>query len=967
LRVALLGPPIVERDGAPVHVDTRKAIALLAYLTLVEGPRPRDEMAALFWPELDSAGAAGALRRTLSTLRTALSPSALVANRQTVTISTEGIDVDVVRFRRAIRRVREHGHGLKEECGECLPSLREATGLYRADFLTGFSLRDASEFDDWQVAQSEYLRRLAVEALEGAGSSLAAAGSFEDAGDYVRRLLALDPLHEPAHRLLMRIFQQTGQRAAAIQQYRACVRVLDQELAVSPLEETTRLYQRIMEGESARSDGSPSPFLTGQTQAPQSPEIRELPLVGRAAEWAAILAAYDRAGRGPEIVVLEGEAGIGKTRLLEDLLVHARKQGSSVLKVRCFEGESNLPYAPIRALLGEAVKNLTKSGRLASVSPQDLGEAARLSPELVAASDHVAPERLDGAVGPAARVRLLEGIRRVLLADGADEKRVLLAVDDLHWADDASIECLAYLLRRLTGHRIAIILAWRTEETASLDPVRRIVYASPPGGLPGGRVTVVRLERLSPSAVRDLVSTGAPPIPIGSPPHLAGWLYQETEGIPLFLSEYLTAMSAGTLDSALPHGVRSLLLSRLDCLSETADQLLSVASVLGRSFEFDTVQAISGRDEDMTVTALEELVARGLLREVGDGGNSVPAYDFSHDKLRTLAYDRTSQARRRLLHRRAAQALAQGSGVHDTAQAGQIALHFEHAAMPAQAAEYHMRAGEYARSVFAVSEALAHFEAALALGHPDTPRLQEAMGDLHVLRGEYPSASRRYEAAAAVSGADGDRARIERKLGNACDRWGDWQLAESYYQAALALLTASELPLRAGVLADWSMAAYHRGDSARALDLARRAHDLAEQADDKRALAESYNILGVMEGSLGHRERAREHLGMSLALADSLVGPGARVSAAQNLSSICRQDGDLTEARRLTEEALALSSSLGDRHREAALHNAMADLLHASGEHEPAMDHLKKAVEIYAEIGVEDGELRPEVWKLSEW
>ena len=549
--------------------------------------------------------------------------------------------------------------------------------------------------------------------------------------------------------------------------------------------------------------------------------------------------------------------------------MHARKQGSSVLKVRCFEGESNLPYAPIRALLGEAVKNLTKSGRLASVSPQDLGEAARLSPELVAASDHVAPERLDGAVGPAGpRVRLLEGIRRVLLADGADEKRVLLAVDDLHWADDASIECLAYLLRRLTGHRIAIILAWRTEETASLDPVRRIVYASPPGGLPGGRVTVVRLERLSPSAVRDLVSTGAPPIPIGSPPHLAGWLYQETEGIPLFLSEYLTAMSAGTLDSALPHGVRSLLLSRLDCLSETADQLLSVASVLGRSFEFDTVQAISGRDEDMTVTALEELVARGLLREVGDGGNSVPAYDFSHDKLRTLAYDRTSQARRRLLHRRAAQALAQGSGVHDTAQAGQIALHFEHAAMPAQAAEYHMRAGEYARSVFAVSEALAHFEAALALGHPDTLRGYRRPWVTSMSSG---ASTRPHRGGMRLPPPFRAPMAIEPGLSGSwetpADRWGDWQLAESYYQAALALLTASELPLRAGVLADWSMAAYHRGDSARALDLARRAHDLAEQADDKRALAESYNILGVMEGSLGHRERAREHLGMSLALA----------------------------------------------------------------------------------------------------
>ncbi len=149
--------------------------------------------------------------------------------------------------------------------------------------------------------------------------------------------------------------------------------------------------------------------------------------------------------------------------------------------------------------------------------------------------------------------------------------------------------------------------------------------------------------------------------------------------------------------------------------------------------------------------------------------------------------------------------------------------------------------------------------------------------------------------------------------------------------------------------------------------LARRALELAEEVGNIHALAQAHNMLGILEGSFGHWEAARDHLGRSLSLAEALPDSGARVAAMQNLASVCWHDDDIEQARRLTAEALLLSSAQGDRHREAALHNTMADLLHAAGSGQEATAHVKQAVAIYAEIGVEAGTVRPEVWKLTEW
>ncbi|HAT43492.1 MAG TPA: hypothetical protein DCS90_00185, partial [Ktedonobacter sp.] len=254
-----------------------------------------------------------------------------------------------------------------------------------------------------------------------------------------------------------------------------------------------------------------------------------------------------------------------------------------------------------------------------------------------------------------------------------------------------------------------------------------------------------------------------------------------------------------------------------------------------------------------------------------------------------------------------------------------------------------------------------------ALGHPDSAALHEASGDLYTLLGEYAAALKSYETAAALCDTNA-LARVEHKLGTVYDRRGAWDMAESHYEAALRVLgETGSAHERARLYADWSLTAYRRGLLDKALELAHRALELAETAQDKLALAQVHNILGILASKQEDRQEARRQLEESLRLAEDLGEPGIHAAALNNLAHAHYAEGEIELALALTEKALALSLSQGDRHHEAALHSKMADLLHTGGRSEAAMTHLKQAVSIYAEIGVEADTLQPEIWKLSEW
>jgi DNA-binding SARP family transcriptional activator/tetratricopeptide (TPR) repeat protein len=918
IEVSLLGPPRVERDRTHVTFETRKAVALLAVLALSERARTRDSLADLLWPDNDPDHARAALRRTLSDLRSGIGGDVLEATPDHVLlVKGPGLCVDVDRFRDLCRSGRA----------------ARAVDLFRGDFLEGLAVRQAPEFEGWVQVQDTELRRELTAALAALTHDCEEAGDLEAGVAAARRWVATDPLHEPAHQALIRLYAATGDRAAALSQYRECVRTLSRELGVPPLRETKALYEAVNLGTFVVSD-RPAP-------RPRGAPVGEPPLVGRAEQLAVARGAYDTLDADGRVLLIEGEAGIGKTRLAEEVLAAVKRRGGRVAVGHAYEGEAGLAYAPVIEALGERLREEQAWSRM--LDPRVRAEAARLVPDLGSGRASDVPGGLDG---PGAESRFLSAVWETLLAAVDGDRPGALFFDDVHWADEATRALLAYGLRRLTGRPVLVVLAWRTPYD---DALRHAVTAA----VRAGRGLTLHLERLGPEDVRGLVRATGREDGSFDP----GSLWEATEGVPLLLVEYLRGVSdpanpADPTDGAVPAGARDVLRARLAPVSETGRQVLSAAAVLGRSFDADTVRAVSGRTEDETVTALEEVVGRGLVVETAH------AYDFAHHLLRRVVHDETSLARRRLLHGRAA--------VLPGAPDATVARHLRLAGRELEAAQAFRRAGSRARAVFANAEALAHLRAALALGHPDRSALLREIADVQVLTGDYAAALQSLEEAAALC-STGELASVEQRLGRLRQRRGDHLLAVAHLEAALAAAAEGDRRLRAEILVDLSDAVEAGGDLSRADRLAAEALELAESSGDVRAIGRARNAAGMLATARGRHDLALEHFDACLALAAESGDPELRVAAWNNAALARRSRGELEEAIRLTRQALDLCAAVGDRHREAALHNNLADLLHDAGIEEQAMEELKRAVGAFADIGADQEEPEAGIWRLVRW
>jgi predicted ATPase len=701
--------------------------------------------------------------------------------------------------------------------------------------------------------------------------------------------------------------------------------------------------------------------------------------VGRSLETDSLLRAYRQGAPRGHFFALQGEAGIGKSRLAEEFTAWARQNGATVLSARCFEGETNLAYAPFTEALSTAVVEPTILARLSDLPEDWLDEAARLLPTLHSGAKSTTDP------GASAQSKFFEGLRQVFLRLADGQPPGVLFLDDLHWADPASLDFLAYLVRRLPGNPLFILAAWREEDLPTQARLRQILAEAQRAGF----ATNLALSRLQPTAIADLAR-----LVLGRnqelPADFTDRLFRESEGLPYFLVEYLDALlvtQAGAdpkedssfsthNDWELPDRVHDLLRLRVAQVDELSRQLLAAAAVIGRSFDFATLVASSGRSEAEALNGLETLLAHRLIEECGECEPAeLLTYDFTHDKLRSLVYEETSLTRRRLLHQRVAEALAERA--HRSRQpgltAGAIAHHYHLAGQDTQAAEYHRRAGEHAHQLYANRQALEHYRAALQAGHPDQAGLQEAIGDLHTLLGEYSPALDCYTQAIAIAVGAKDNARLAQKIGAVYQRRGDPIQAAGYYQNALQILDVSatsdslSAALGARILADWSLAAYQQGEMENALNLAQQALERADDANAPRALAQAHNLLGVLARRRGQTENARRHLEESLALGVRLHDQSTQAAALNNLALLLSEEGQTAQAIVYANNALTLCERLGDRHRAAALHNNLADLYHKSGQPDQAIEHLKQAVTIFTEIGGDAGDMQPEVWKLTEW
>lgn len=931
LAISLMGSPSITHNGAQLSFDTRKAVALLTYLACTQRAHSRDALAALLWPEY--AAARNSLRRTLSTLQSTLGTGWLEIGRDQVALTVRPeVWVDVADFEVRLDSAADR------------VALAATLALYRGDFLAGFTLRDSPAFDEWQFFEAERIRQRYAHALDHLTTLHAGAKEYAAATDTARRRLALDMLHEPAHQALMKLYLAAGQRSAALRQYRECARVLEQELGVAPMDETVQLYEAIRAPPSTSAASAPHVQLHQTAPAPAS-----APLVGRELERTRLRAIH-MAARAGAVAAIEGPPGIGKTRLAEDLLSAVRAIGAPTFTARCYEGEAGLAYAPVAALLREATAALERSGRLDNLPRDQLTALARLVPALARRIDM--PEH-SPVSGSEARRHFFEAVANLLITACNGPAPGVMLVDDASWADNASLDLLAFVARRGHGRPGLLLLTWRSEDVPASHPLRALITEARRAGTAEHLV----LGSLSATAVAELAHAHRPTLP----PDVVERLHRESEGLPLLVVEYLATMDEAALAAndgvwALSGSTHDILAARLRPLSEPVRSLLFAAAVIGRSFDFATLCAAANIHEELAVDGLDELVARGLVVETDV---TSLRYDFSHAKLRDVALASTSHARQRLVHRRVGDYLAGlPSAITRPGLAARVAYHYEQAGATERAADFHRHAGDEARALYANDEALAHYAAALAEGHESVVTLQEAIGDLQSLGGNYTAALQHYKAACDVGSQN---AVVERKLGEIHHRLGDWDSAETHFAAALAA-SSTNIAVHAHVLAAWSLTTRRRGDLAHAANLSAQALTLAEEAGDVQVLARAHGAAGTLAAAQGKRSTARKHLERGLALAEHSDDAETRVAALNSLALDLAHD-DPARAIALAEAALALCLTRNDRHRAAALHNTLADLHHATGAREAALLHLREAVALFAAIGHD----QPAIWMLTEW
>jgi len=715
LHIHLLGDfHLVCGDKPITSVNTQRLQSLLAYLLLHrDAPISRHHLAFVLWPDSTDAQALTNLRNLLHLLRQAL-PEAerfLDVDRHTLQWHNDApFTLDVTDFEHALAQAdADKLHPEAERAGNqaaVRQALEEAVARYQGDLLPGC-------YDDWIRPERERLQQAYTRALERLARLLEDLREYRPAIDHAQRLLRHDPLNEAAYRRLMRLHALVGDRASALRVYHTCVTVLQRELGIEPGPATRRVYERLLQADTLPLLApAPSVGLAARMPPFRWRVIRTLPLVGRHREWACTQEAWRAAAAGrPHFLLISGEAGIGKTRLAEELLRWAARQSIATASARCYAAEGELAYAPVAAWL--------RSRPLPPLEPVWHTEIARLLPELLAEHPDLPPP------GPLAepwqRRRFFEALARALLGSG---QPLLLLIDRLAWCDAETLAWLAYLLRADDKHlagsrpRLLIVGTLRPEELDAGHPLASL----PPALRLEGQLTEVELRPLDEA---DTAALAAHVAGRELDPDLAACLYRETEGNPLFVVETVRAgLSVGSqapgtngseveavcLPRPLPSKMQAAIEMRLAQLSPRARELAGVAATIGREFTFPVLVQASDLNEDTLVRALDELWQRRIVREQG-----TDAYDFSHDKLREVAYAGLSAARRRWLHRRVAVALQEMHAADTGPVSAQIAMHFERAGQPEQAVQYYQQAAQAAQRIYAPEQADRYHRRAQAL------------------------------------------------------------------------------------------------------------------------------------------------------------------------------------------------------------------------------------------------------------
>lgn len=822
LTIQLFGEFQCRYQGQPLRaLYAPRLRALLAYLLLHRaGPISRRQVAFHFWPESGEAQARTNLRNLLTQLRAALpNPEIyLRSDLQTLQWQTAApFALDVAEFQRLLATAQQ-----ADDAGSARHHLEQGLQLYQADLLP-------SCYDDWLLPIRAGLRNTYLQALADLVERLTQQGETQAALVQAQRLRQHDPLRESTYTQLMHLHVALGDRGSALRVYHSCATALIRELGVEPSATTRLVYERLLNLE--KEETRPSPVPAGTT------------LLGREKAWAQLQAAWQRARGGqPHLVLIRGEAGIGKTRLAEALLEWANRQGILTLSAHCYSVAGQLALAPLVDWLRTAYFRPA----IDALDPLQRADLARLMPEVAERTATHAPLTLGGDSWQ--RQRLFDVLARLTLWQ--DQPRILL-IDDLQWCDSETVDWLHYLLRFQARTPLLLVGTARDEELMPNQPLNLLLQEL----RRTEALFELTLDRLDRATTANLAATL-----IGRQldEREAVALFTQTEGNPLFIVETMRAQvngpngSAGanratgaaggpmTAQAALPPKVHAVIQSRLLRLSAPARGLIDVAAVIGRSFTLEVLALAGEQREDALTLGLDELWQNQIVYT-----QDADAYDFSHDKLREVALAAISPAWRRLLHQRVARALATVHAHNLDGVSGQLAHHYEASNHFSEAISYYQRAAQVAHRLAAWADAIGYLQHGLQLVArlPDVAASHQMELTLQVALAPLLQARRGYRAPE----------------------------VEATLQRALTLCRAiGESPLLFRIL--WGLGRFYLvlPNFDAGLEIGNEMLAIATAADDPDRLLEAQNTLGAIHFHLGNLPAARYHLEAALARYDPI-------------------------------------------------------------------------------------------------
>jgi DNA-binding CsgD family transcriptional regulator/tetratricopeptide (TPR) repeat protein len=641
-------------------------------------------------------------------------------------------------------------------------------------------------------------------------------------------------------------------------------------------------------------------------------------LVGRGAEVTQLRAALERAAAGrPAVVLVAGEAGVGKTRLVAELLGEAGQRGAVALAGGCMDvGEGVLAYAPmvealrpLAAVLGpEAMERVLGGAR---------GELARLVPELgvPAGGGPAGGWPADATLAPTRLFELLLGVLHRLAEGGP----VLLVVEDLHWADQSTRDLLGFLVRNLRGG-VALVLTYRSDELHRRHPLRPFLDELDRSGR-AERLEVGRLGR------RELSELLAGILEEPAAPALVGEILARSEGNPFFAEELLAAHLEG---NRLPLALRDLVLARVEALSEAAQRVLEVAAVAGTRVDHELLAAVVGQDAEQLVPLLREAVTHHVL--VVDEASG--AYVFRHALVQEAIYDDLLPVQRGPLHAAYARALerrieqrdaAPGTRSGTAAERGQLAYHWYAAHDLGQALLASVQAGQAAESSAALAEALEHYERALALWD---------------------------QAPEAAAHSPLDRGTLLYRAAEAANLAGHSDRAVALAGLALDRVDAAVEPLRAGALLE-RLARYHwnAGDTPKAMAAIERAVATIPTEPPSEALARALAAHGQLLVLLSRHGDALARGEEAVVLAREVGARAVEGHALTTLGTALGSLGHLEDGIASLEQGRRIAAELGNVDDLGRAHGNLASVLDMAGRSADAVEVWLAGADVVARSG----------------